>query len=293
MFESSRDTAMEYVEHGRRTYSELAAWKKGLVLAGLAVLGTMGILFIIFHDKFFELMVEFAKKWKEMPGGGVLMFSMIILISFPPLIGYSALSSLVGMMYGFPWGWPFLASATLVGSTLSFLTFRYFLSDYAKRLASRNVKFAALSSTLEQDKFTLLWMIRLCPLPYSLSNGALSTIPSVSVGSFFLATALTSPKLLMHIFVGDRIARLGKEKDTAAKIVDIVSIVVASVIGTLTAYIIYNRTMERARQLELLNEDGYYAELSDQENDGFELSDEAGSEEDEESPRPHYHDDQV
>ncbi|KAF5099690.1 hypothetical protein D0Z03_000951 [Geotrichum reessii] len=99
---------------------------------------------------------------------------------------------------------------------------------------------------MESDGFQLLWMIRLCPLPYSLSNGALASIPSVTAFNFVLATVVTSPKLLIHIFIGDRIARLGTEKDFASRVVDIVSMLIAVTVGTVTAYTIYSRTMELA-----------------------------------------------
>jgi uncharacterized membrane protein YdjX (TVP38/TMEM64 family) len=253
-----------------RLYQSLHVVKRAMVALGAATMAIVGILFLIFHDEFFKLLVAFSVRWKEMPGGGILLFCLILLISFPPLIGYSALSSLVGMIYGFPWGWPFLCAATLLGSLMSFLVFRYLLAGYAKRLATTNTKFAALTKTMEQDRFELLWMIRLCPLPYSLSNGALSSIPSVTPSRFFLATALTSPKLLIHIFIGDRLARLGTEKDTTTKIIDIISIGIAVVVGTLTAYIIYNRTMQRAQVMEAVAE---YAELEEG-VDEFELSSE-------------------
>lgn len=96
----------------------------------------------------------------------------------------------------------------------------------------------------------------------------------------------------MHIFIGDRIARLGTEKDTASKIIDIVSVLVAITIGTVTAYTIYIRTIERAENLdsimytdlELGREDDDddniddAAELSDDfdinmEDDGFDIDD--------------------
>lgn len=260
-------------KHARELYESFSPIKKALMLIGAGCMAIGGIIFIIFHNEFFALLVAFSKKWKEMPGGGILMFLSIFVISFPPLIGYSTLSSLIGMMYGFPWGWPFLVLATLVGSTASFLTSRYLLSDYAKRLAQTNTKFAALTSAMEKDSFTLLWMIRLCPLPYSFSNGALSTIHSVSAIKFFAATALTSPKLLIHIFIGDRLTKLGTEKDTASKIVDFISIGLAAVFGTLTAYTIYNRTMQHVAILE----NREYSELEDGglaiDTNDFEVSD--------------------
>lgn len=245
-----RERAEDLYVQGMRLFYRLPYWQQIAAVCGAGVVMVSGILFLIYHDVVLELMVEFANWWKDMPGGWFVTFALICAVSFPPMIGYSALSSLVGMMYGFPDGWPFLTVATLVGSTASFLTLRRFFSGYAHQLATTNTKFAALSSTLEQDNFSLLWMIRLCPLPYSLSNGALSSIPSVSATKFFLATLATSPKLLMHIFVGDRIARLGTEKDTTSKIMDVVSVLLAISVGTATAYIIYDRTMKRAAALE-------------------------------------------
>lgn len=244
----------------RQWYDSLSRGAKIGLFAAIVTGGVAGILILIFHHAILEELVKLSHEWRDSTWGGPLLFVLIMIISFPPLIGYSALSSIAGMMYGFPNGWPFLASATLVGSSLSFTVFRYAFKNYAKRLAQSNTKFAALSKTLEQDSFMLLLMIRLCPLPYSLSNGALASVPSVSLGKFALATAITSPKLLGHIFVGDRLARLGSATDTTAKIVNVVSIAVAVTVGTATAYIIYNRTMERASLMEAA---GYQEEYED------------------------------
>lgn len=215
-----------------------------IVLFGMLGLAA-GILVIIFHNKLFNILLWFADSWRDLKSGPLIMFSLITIISFPPMIGYSALASLCGMMYGFR-GWFPLVGFTIVGSLLSFLACRYLFKDYAMRLARSNQKFAALTQTMESDGFQLLWMIRLCPLPYSLSNGALASIPSVTAFNFVLATVVTSPKLFIHIFIGDRIARLGTEKDFASRVVDIVSMLIAVTVGTVTAYTIYSRTMELA-----------------------------------------------
>lgn len=253
------------VIHAVKLFRSLTLFQKVAVIIAISGLHVAGILMLIYHKVVLELLVEFSIKWKELRGGGVILFMLILLVSFPPLIGYSTLGSLCGMIYGFPMGWFFLTTATIIGSALSFIVFRYFLSGYAKRLASNNARFAALSKTLEQDRFTLLWMIRLCPLPYSLSNGALSSIPSVTLGRFVLATVLVSPKLLIHIFIGDRLVKMGTEKDTLSKIIDVISIVIASAATAATTYIIYRKTMQRAHVDE-------YIEVGDTTIEDLELS---------------------
>lgn len=260
-------------------YSRQNLILKGLILLAVTSFFTAEIVFLIYHERVFEFLVSFATSWRELRAGPAIMFGLIVLISFPPLIGYSLLSSMCGMMYGF-WGWPLLASATILGSLLSFLACRYVFHDYAQRLASSNEKFAALTSTMEQDGFKLLWMIRLCPLPYSISNGALASIPSVSPLKFTLATALTSPKLLMHIFVGDRLMHLSSETDTASRVINIISIAVASIVGSLTAYTIYTRTIEKTEQndeayhgLELDVEANGSTSLDEFDRDSFDIND--------------------
>ena len=96
-------------------------------------------------------------------------------------------------------------------------------------------------------------MIRLCPLPYSLSNGALSTFPTVKPAIFALATTIASPKLMIHVFIGSRlaaIARNGEKMDKSTKIINYASIVGGMIFGAATGYLIYQRTVARSRELE-------------------------------------------
>ena len=97
-------------------------------------------------------------------------------------------------------------------------------------------------------------MIRFCPLPYSLSNAAMSTFPTVHPLSFALATLIASPKLLIHVFIGSRMAAIaedGGKMDTSTKIVNWVSIILGLVLGLAVGYIIYQKTMARAAELEI------------------------------------------
>ena len=96
-------------------------------------------------------------------------------------------------------------------------------------------------------------MIRLCPLPYSFSNGAISTIPTVTWQSFMFATAIVSPKLLLHVFVGAKLGELaekGDEMDAKTKAISYVSIVIGLVAGAVTGWVIYQQTKKRAAELE-------------------------------------------
>jgi uncharacterized membrane protein YdjX (TVP38/TMEM64 family) len=178
---------------------------------------------------------------------------MTFVCAFPPLIGYSTTVSIAGFVYGFPNGWFIVASSTVAGSLASFIASRTVLSDYVHRLVGKDKRFEALALTLKHDGLKILCMIRVCPLPYSISNAAMSTFPTVHPLSFALATAIASPKLLIHVFIGSRLAQIaesGGKMDAGTKAINYASIIIGSILGAGVGYWIYSKTMARARELE-------------------------------------------
>jgi uncharacterized membrane protein YdjX (TVP38/TMEM64 family) len=222
-------------------------------LVGLNVLLLVGgVLFAVYNERIFAYLSPAAKRWRDTPGGWLVLWFMTFFVSFPPMIGYSTCVTIAGFVYGMK-GWFIIASATIVGSTASFIVSRTVLKKYVSRLAERNKRFAALSLVLKHDGIKLLIMIRLCPLPYSFSNGAISTIPTVTWQNFMLATALVTPKLLLHIFVGRQIGLLaeeGNKMDAKTKMISYVSIAIGMAAGIATGYFIYVKTKARADELE-------------------------------------------
>jgi len=149
--------------------------------------------------------------------------------------------------------WYIAASATVLGSTASFLASRSLLKSFVDRLIKGDKRFAALALTLKHDGLKLLVMIRLCPLPYSLSNGAIATFPTVHWASYGLATAIISPKLMLHIFIGsqlEKIAESGGKMDPKTKAISYISIAIGAIAGIVTGWFMYKKTRERAAQLE-------------------------------------------
>lgn len=254
---AARDNLINTIERLYRNGMKL--WKKltftqkiALVTAGIVV-NVLGILFLIYNEKILGWLQPFAAKWKHTTGGWTILWAIIILTAFPPMIGYSTCGTTAGFVYGVWEGWLILASATVAGSFLSFIVSRTILRKYVERLMQHDKRFAALTLTLKQDGLKLLCMVRLCPLPYSLSNGAMSTIPTVHPGMYALATAIVTPKLFVHVFIGSRlaaIARSGEEMSTETKVFNYASMAFFAAVGMGVGWYIYRKTMARARQLE-------------------------------------------
>jgi uncharacterized membrane protein YdjX (TVP38/TMEM64 family) len=169
------------------------------------------------------------------------------------MVGWSTLGTISGFLFGFWKGWIVFSTATVVGSTLSIILSRTVLSNLVHRLLEHDKRFAALALTLKYDGLKLLCMIRLCPLPYSICNGAMSTFPTVQPLNYGLATAIVSPKFMVTAFIGSRIRVLSEnneEMSAGSKAINIISILVSITVGIGTGIYIYRRTLARAQELE-------------------------------------------
>ncbi|RMZ86599.1 hypothetical protein DV736_g6171, partial [Chaetothyriales sp. CBS 134916] len=252
-----RDSVINAVERLNRRFfkvwRKLSTLQKVLVIIGLTVLSVGGILFLVFNEKIFGWLEPYAEKWKGTKGGWTILWAAIFVAAFPPMIGYSSCATTAGFVYGVWEGWLILATATVAGSFASFIVSRTILRNYVERMVANDKRFAALTMTLKEDGLKLLCMIRLCPLPFSLSNGAMAIVPSVEPQAFALATALITPKLFIHVFIGSRLAAIAKSHEqmsTGAKLLNYTSILFGAVVGGAVGWYIYQKTMARSRQLE-------------------------------------------
>lgn len=230
-----------------RTWFQSQSRARQVMLVAAAVAATvLGLLALIFHKKLLALMVDWSDRYARLHGGAFILFVLVFTVGFPPLIGFSALSMFAGMVYGFPNGWPLLALALISGLMAAFVVFRYLLQTRAQALMDTSPHFAALSAVMREDKrLVVLVLVRLCPLPYSLTNGALAAIPDVSVWRYLAVNVLTSPKFLIHIFVGAKLKDLGEAKSTGSRVVDIVSILMTALAASGATYLIYHRMQQK------------------------------------------------
>lgn len=269
-----RDRAIDRIgrsyQRVSETFGKMTILQKiGTVFAGLGVIA-LGLGFMAVTGQIFAWLGPVAKDWENAPLAYFILWLCTFLMSFPPMVGWSTVGTVSGFIFGVWKGyvyarftaifrgqfvdltllllllnrWAIYASATVIGSTCSFYVSRTVLSKFVQRLMKHDKRFAALSLTLKYDGLKLLCMIRLCPLPYSLCNGAVSTFPTVSPLMYGLATAIISPKFLVPTFIGSRLRILsedGGEMSAGSKAVNIISILVSVAAGVFTGWYIYKR----------------------------------------------------
>ncbi|WEW57683.1 Tlg2-vesicle protein [Emydomyces testavorans] len=275
---SLRDRVISRVEKtSNRIYKiwmKLTVWQKIAAVFASLLLCALSVGFMILTGNIFKWLEPVAADWEK----SILVYSILwictFIVSFPPLVGWSAVGTVAGFIFGIWKGyvfspidgrgrgfdadesmisWAVFATATVAGSTCSFILSRTVLSKFVHRLVEHDKRFAALALTLKHDGLKLLCMIRLCPLPYSLCNGAVSTFPTVHPLKYGLATAIITPKLLVPTFIGSRLrilAHNGETMSAGTKAVNIISIILSVCIGIFTGWYIYKRTLARAAELE-------------------------------------------
>ncbi|KAL7901390.1 hypothetical protein HDV63DRAFT_400828 [Trichoderma sp. SZMC 28014] len=256
------DTYLKWSQNLMATYWKLSPLYRALVILVILIGWTFIILSVLYSEAFFRWLATVSKTWREIPGGWLIAFMLIFVTSVPPIVGYSTANTIAGFVYGFPLGWPIAASACVVGSLAAFMACRTVLSGQVNRLIGNDHRFVALGQVLRRDGILYLTGIRFCPLPFSLSNGFLATIPSISPLAFVISTALSTPKLLIHVFIGSRLAIIAEAGDSMTfrdKMVNYASMIVGGGIGAAAGIIIYRRTMARAAELALEQATGIVA----------------------------------
>lgn len=91
-------------------YNKLSPIQKALCVVGGSVAFVLSILFLVYNERLFKnVLLPVAKKWRDITGGWLILWALIFVVSFPPLIGYSSLLTIAGFVYGFPNGYVLLS----------------------------------------------------------------------------------------------------------------------------------------------------------------------------------------
>ncbi|CAG9937922.1 unnamed protein product [Clonostachys rosea f. rosea IK726] len=154
----------------KRIYVQMTVLQRVLAILGIIAVYALLVVGWIYSHSLFDWLHGVSTSWRALPGGWLIMFALIFVSSFPPMIGYSTINTILCA---------FIASRTI-------------FSGYIDRTVGKDAKFIALSQVLKRDGLLYLTGIRFCPLPFSLSNGFLATIPSISPIAFAISTALST-----------------------------------------------------------------------------------------------------
>jgi len=192
----------------------------------------------------------------------------IVIISFPPFIGHTTLCTLAGFAYGMK-GFFIAGMGSIIGSAFAFVVLRLLFSRRLQAWSTKNETWQALESVVTSKGLPLIILIRVSPFPpWVYSNSFFASIQAVQLWQFVIATFFVLPKILLHTFIGSKMAELsdGKQRghmDTRTKILDAALIVGGVSLAVFASWTVYNLVQSQIKKLEEFSAvDGLAAEES-------------------------------
>lgn len=156
-----------------------------------------------------------ANSIRELGNLGMFLMGLLIAVSsIPPMIGYGTLNYVSGFIFGL---WGFIPSYVggVSGATMTWLLTRIVLgNDYSETVKKAYPQWGVMERALQKRGLRLLILIRLAPYPYSIMNVLLSTMKSIPLWKFVLATAAALPKLFIHVYLGSTVHDLAELHET-------------------------------------------------------------------------------
>ncbi|KAG8960736.1 Tlg2-vesicle protein [Tulasnella sp. 419] len=200
-----------------------------------------------------QTLYNWSQELKKLKYGWLILISIIAITSFPPLVGWSTSVSVCGFAYGLK-GWFVAAAGAIIGAAMTFLVLRYFFKKKIRSWTQHNAKWQALEAVIRARGLPLIILIRLCPLPpWVYANTMFASIETVSFFQFMVATVVYTPRLMFAVWIGSRVAMLSDgeqrgEMDTAAKIVNAISILLGFCIAIGTGWLVWRLTEQQIKK---------------------------------------------
>ncbi|KAI0069091.1 Golgi apparatus membrane protein TVP38 [Artomyces pyxidatus] len=229
-----------------------------------------------------QFMYDTGQKIRSHQWGWALLAGLFVLVSFPPMVGHTTLLNLCGFTYGIK-GFAIAGPGSVFGSAIVFVILRYMFSHKLRAWSSTNEKWQALETVVKAKGLPLMTLIRMSPFPpWVYSNSLFASIEVVALWQFMVATLCTSPKYLLYVFIGSRVAAMsdGKQRegmDTQTKIVNWILIIGGITVSVAAGWIIYVLMQRQLQGVSPVN-DELAAEAIDDAEEGAPLLDNFSSE---------------
>jgi len=131
----------------------------------ISILIAISVLLAVFQDKIVKAVEPFGQKLKSSPGGFLVPVAILIVLSFPPLLGQEIIQVLCGAIWGAGWGFALVAAGTILGEIANFYTFRYCCRGRSEKLEKGKLEYGVFARVVREGGFTVILMARLSALP--------------------------------------------------------------------------------------------------------------------------------
>jgi len=254
-FQTAVDSVKHYAGVTWRKYKGLSIWGKLFIWFLITFYIALGIVIIVKGAVIAQALYDLAQKLSQMKYGWLIVLGIMIVISFPPMLGHTTTVTLCGFAYGIKGFYLGLAGSVL-GAIVTFVVLRLLFSKRLRRWSATNEEWTALETVVKAKGLPLVILIRVSPMPpWVYANALFASIHTVALWQFAVATFFLFPKLLLTVFIGSRLAPLsdGKQRgemDTETKIINGLLVGGGLLLGAVASVVVYRLVQHQLRHLK-------------------------------------------
>jgi uncharacterized membrane protein YdjX (TVP38/TMEM64 family) len=158
----------------KRRRKELMHFKNRSITSKLSViLAIAGVILVIGHE--LKLYLPDLELWIAQLGAfAPLGFIALFVVLTPFFISVDTLCFAAGLLFSFGAAEFYMTLATYLASALIFFLGRYLFKDRVVTFIAKHQQLATLDTTISNQPFKLMFLLRLTPLPFALLSYALS-----------------------------------------------------------------------------------------------------------------------
>ncbi|WWC66514.1 uncharacterized protein I206_100417 [Kwoniella pini CBS 10737] len=201
------------------------------------------------HETIVEFCAPVTRTIREWPGGWLIPLAILIVVSFPPLVGHEIIGILCGLVYGLWIGFAILAAGTFLGEIATWIAFKWCCQGRAAKFEKKNKLYASLTQLIREKSFMFTLVLRFSAVP-----GHIVTAVSASAGANFwmyLAAAfLTLPKQFTIVYLGKAFGTQSR-KNTIISIITTVLTLIGTVVAAVYVYYQMRIVMRRNAAMTL------------------------------------------
>ncbi|KAI0806058.1 snare associated Golgi protein-domain-containing protein [Irpex lacteus] len=265
----------ELKKNGLFDWRAMASWRYWIrrewlwYYVGFIIIGTITILFTVYHKQIVKALQPTANKLKDLPGGWLIPIAIFVVISFPPLFGHEILAILCGLVWGLGIGFAIVAAGTFIGEVANFYAFRYCCSARGEKLEKQKLQYACLARVIREGGFKIALIARFSAIPGHFTTAVFSTC-GMSIWTFSIAAFLSLPKQFLTVYLGVALeqSETGTSstsdtiiRDTVIGLTTVVTFVamwyIYHLMNKAKPQVIYQRRKERQAKLQALGPTAY------------------------------------
>ncbi|KAF8308583.1 hypothetical protein DL93DRAFT_2086792 [Clavulina sp. PMI_390] len=156
---------------------------------------------MVFHTKIVDAINPYAEKLRNLPGGWAIPIALLVIFSFPPLIGGEFIDILVGVVWGVWKGFLIASAGHLLGEIANWFVFKYWCTGRSEKYEAHKLGYACLARVVREGGFWAVLIIRYSAIPNHLTTVMFSVV-GIKFWVYLLANILSLPNLFLTVYLG-------------------------------------------------------------------------------------------